>query len=141
MAAMGRKRTTDTHLPARMYRPARMHYFVDRQNKWHKLGRDYPKALILGALNDFDSDCRWHLNELQKRLGRGVPETPAEAVDRVSADNLATSAKYGFETGAKDSPCGCMVDRWGKVQCEERSGSAHTYCKWERQQEIAAAKP
>jgi hypothetical protein len=35
----------------------------------------YLQAVILGALNDFDSDCRWHLNELQKRLGEYSSET------------------------------------------------------------------
>jgi len=29
----------------------------------------YLQAVILGSVNDFESDCRWHLNELQKQLG------------------------------------------------------------------------
>jgi hypothetical protein len=38
---------------------------------------------------------------------------------------------------AEDSPCRCPRDSWGKVQCEERSGPAHTYCVAERQAESA----
>jgi hypothetical protein len=54
-------------------------YCGDHADKYHsemvhidfpKVWAPYLQAVILGALNDFDSDCRWHLNELQKRLGQ-----------------------------------------------------------------------
>jgi hypothetical protein len=42
---VGRKRTTDRHLPQRVYSRGGAFYFVDRAGKWHPLGKNYPKAL------------------------------------------------------------------------------------------------
>jgi len=44
---MGRRRKTDKHLPARVYKPARSrsYYFVDAGNTWHSLGPDYFEAM------------------------------------------------------------------------------------------------
>lgn len=45
MAAVGRKRKTDRHLPERVYYRHGAYYFVDTGGKWHPLGKDYPGAL------------------------------------------------------------------------------------------------
>ena len=42
---MGRKRKGRRDLPERVYFNHGSHYFVDRQGKWHNLGRDYIKAM------------------------------------------------------------------------------------------------
>ena len=40
--------------------------------KFPRAWAPYLQAVILGALDDFEDngDCRWHLNELAKSLGR-----------------------------------------------------------------------
>ena len=43
--AVGKKRLTEKHLPRRMYRKHGAYWFVDRANKWHRLGDDYSEAL------------------------------------------------------------------------------------------------
>lgn len=45
MLGVGRKRTTDKHLPHRVYLKHGAYYFVDRDQKWHLLARGYPEAL------------------------------------------------------------------------------------------------
>lgn len=46
---MGRKRQSNRHLPERMYRKSGSYYFVDTDNHWHNLGRDYLKAVAAYA--------------------------------------------------------------------------------------------
>lgn len=46
---MPRERSKNKHLPARMYQKSGSYYFVDKQNKWHNLGRSYSEALKLYA--------------------------------------------------------------------------------------------
>ena len=41
---MGRPRKSNKHLPARMYRKHGALYFVDADNKWHRLGRTLAEA-------------------------------------------------------------------------------------------------
>lgn len=58
--------------------------------KFPRAWAPYLQAVILGALDDFDNqgDCRWHLNELQKFLGRASEKTstlPAIVPDSVLA--------------------------------------------------------
>lgn len=43
--SVGKTRKTDKHLPRRMYSKHGAFYYVDRANKWHKLGIDYSAAL------------------------------------------------------------------------------------------------
>lgn len=45
--------------------------------KFPRAWAPYLQAVILGALGDMDGDgdCRWHLNELQKFLGRASEKT------------------------------------------------------------------
>jgi integrase len=43
--AVGKTRTTNKHLPRRMYAKHGGYWFVDKNNKWHKLGPDYGDAL------------------------------------------------------------------------------------------------
>jgi integrase len=45
MAAVGRRRKKDKHLPQRVYYRRGAYYFVDLKGKWHPLGKDYPDAL------------------------------------------------------------------------------------------------
>lgn len=42
---VGRSRRTDRHLPRRMYAKHGAFWFVDRSNRWHRLGTDYAEAL------------------------------------------------------------------------------------------------
>lgn len=72
--------------------------------------------------------------------GTGTSYGDAEAAQDI-CDLMNMAYDFGVESsGAGDSPCGCKADSWGKVQCEERSGPAHTYCKWERQQETSPSR-
>jgi len=43
---MGRKRKSDKHLPARVYRKHGSYYFVSKKGKWHNLGADVGSALV-----------------------------------------------------------------------------------------------
>jgi integrase len=43
---MGGKRRTNKHLPRRVYEKHGAFWFVDPQNKWHRLAADYPTALV-----------------------------------------------------------------------------------------------
>lgn len=43
---VGRKRTKNKHLPQRVYEKHGAFYFVDRDNKWHKLATTYTDALV-----------------------------------------------------------------------------------------------
>lgn len=40
-----KKRTTDKHLPQRVYIKHKAYYYVDINNKWHFLGKAYPEAM------------------------------------------------------------------------------------------------
>jgi Phage integrase family len=42
---VGKTRKTNKHLPQRMYWKNGAHWYVDRSNKWHRLGVDYSDAL------------------------------------------------------------------------------------------------
>jgi integrase len=42
---VGKTRTTNKHLPRRMYAKHGAYWFVDKANKWHKLDSDYSAAL------------------------------------------------------------------------------------------------
>jgi integrase len=42
---MGRRRKTDNHLPERVYKKHGAFYYVDRNNKWNPLAKEYPEAL------------------------------------------------------------------------------------------------
>lgn len=44
MDPMGRRRSTDHHLPARVYFSRGWHFYVDANGKWHKLGKAWDKA-------------------------------------------------------------------------------------------------
>jgi site-specific recombinase XerD len=46
---MGRKRTKDKDLPPRVYRKHGALWFVDRSNKWHRLGDNLPEAMAAWA--------------------------------------------------------------------------------------------
>lgn len=48
---MGRPRSRNKGLPTRVYRVSGTYWFVDYENKWHKLGRDY--GTMLRSLADF----------------------------------------------------------------------------------------
>lgn len=41
----GKRRNTNRHLPARMYEKHGAYWFVDRDNKWHRLGKSLPESL------------------------------------------------------------------------------------------------
>ena len=41
---MGRPRKSNKHLPSRMYQKHNAFYFVDADNKWHRLGRTLAEA-------------------------------------------------------------------------------------------------
>jgi hypothetical protein len=43
---VGKTRKTNKHLPRRMYLKHGCYWYVDRENKWHKLGTDYTAALV-----------------------------------------------------------------------------------------------
>jgi integrase len=43
--AMGKTRTTNKHLPRRMYAKHGCYWFVDKASKWHRLDSDYSAAL------------------------------------------------------------------------------------------------
>lgn len=43
---MGRRRKTRRDLPERVYEKHGSYFFVDRNNKWHNLGKDFHQALI-----------------------------------------------------------------------------------------------
>ncbi len=47
---MPKKRTNDTHLPERVYRKHNAFYYVDKDNKWHRLGKTLPDAMAAWAL-------------------------------------------------------------------------------------------
>lgn len=49
--------------------------------KFPRAWAPYLQAVILGALGDMDGDgdCRWHLNELQKFLGRATEKSEGNA--------------------------------------------------------------
>lgn len=55
---MPRKRTNDKHLPERVYRKHNAFYYVDKDNKWHRLGKTLPDAMAAWALIvDIPSEC------------------------------------------------------------------------------------
>jgi len=56
----------------------------------------YLQAVILGAIGDMDGDgdCRWHLNELAKFLGRAAEKTNGDVDD--TPDHLR---KQGYRSG------------------------------------------
>lgn len=52
---VGGKRKTNKHLPRRVYQKHGAYWFVDRNNKWHRLAAEYPEALVaLAALLNKD---------------------------------------------------------------------------------------
>jgi hypothetical protein len=44
MPLMGRRRTRDLHLPARVYFSRGSHFYVDLAGKWHPLGKEWDRA-------------------------------------------------------------------------------------------------
>lgn len=40
-----KKRSSNFHLPPRVYRKHNAYYFVDLNNKWHRLGKTFPEAM------------------------------------------------------------------------------------------------
>lgn len=77
---MGRRRTTDKHLPQRVYRRGRSYYFVDRAGKWHRLGRAYDEALrALATILGHDSQTNtvsWLIdNYVAEELGKKAQRT------------------------------------------------------------------
>lgn len=77
MVRMGRTRTKNKHLPARVYFRGRAYHFVDLAGKWHNLGRDYPGAL----------------RKLSTLIDRGAPaNTVQQVIGRYSTEELAGKA-------------------------------------------------
>lgn len=77
MRGVGRKRTTDKHLPHRVYLKHGAYYFVERDGKWHLLARGYPEALTA----------------LAKRLSAGAPvDTLEQIIGRYEAEVLSEKA-------------------------------------------------
>jgi len=55
---MGRKRQSGQDLPSRVYKKHGAYYFIDKDKKWHRLGKDFYEAMIKYAeLNDQDIPC------------------------------------------------------------------------------------
>jgi len=46
---VGGKRKTNKHLPRRVYWKNGAYWFVDAKNKWHRLAKEYPEALVAYA--------------------------------------------------------------------------------------------
>lgn len=54
---MPQRRKQDKHLPARVYRKHSAYYYVDNENKWHRLGKTLPEAMIEWTrIVDFSDD-------------------------------------------------------------------------------------
>jgi integrase len=75
---VGGKRKSNKHLPRRVYQKHGAYWFVDPKNKWHRLGTDYPDALVaLAAL-----------------LNQGLPAVTVELlIARFKAEELPKKAK------------------------------------------------
>lgn len=72
---MPRKRNTPDGLPSRVYKKGPSYYYVDRANKWHRLGRTIP--------------------EMHRALGKlleGAPEGLGAVIDRYIAEVLPKKA-------------------------------------------------
>lgn len=85
MAIMGRARTKNKHLPARVYIRGRAYHFVDKSGKWHNLGRDYPSALRkYAALMEKDGPA----NTIQQLVGRYSAEELGRKADKTIRGRL-----------------------------------------------------
>lgn len=77
MQGVGRKRTTEKHLPRRVYLKHGAYYFVDRAQTWHLLAKAYPEALTA----------------LAKRLAADAPvDTLEQIIGRYEAEVLSEKA-------------------------------------------------
>jgi integrase len=75
---MGGKRRTNKHLPRRVYEKHGAYWFVDPQNKWHRLASDYPQALVA----------------LATLMNRNLPAVTVELlIARFKAEELPAKAK------------------------------------------------
>lgn len=75
---VGGKRKTNKHLPRRVYEKHGAFWFVDPQNKWHRLATTYPDALIA----------------LATLMNRGLPAVTVELlIARFKAEELPSKAK------------------------------------------------
>ena len=77
MAGRGRKRTQGKHLPTRMYEKSGSYYFVDKDNKWINLGKDFGRAIE--RYNSFNegNDEIITINDLIDRYLKEVAPTKA----------------------------------------------------------------
>lgn len=82
MAAMGRGRKNNKHLPQRVYVRSGMHYFVDLAGKWHMLARDYAEALQALSVLLGRQDTTNTIESLIERYTREELSTKAEKTRR-----------------------------------------------------------
>lgn len=81
---MGRKRTHSSGLPHRVYKKGPSYYYVDHNNRWHRLGRTLP--------------------DMHRELGRlldGAPDGLTAVMDRYIADVLPKKATSTARTQAQ----------------------------------------
>ena len=84
MASVGRKRITDTHLPQRVYQRHGAYYFVDRDSKWHPLGKTL-QEMYHGLAEFLGNGPIGSFNDL---FDRYVVEVLPDKAPRTQRDNL-----------------------------------------------------
>ncbi|ADE14129.1 integrase family protein [Nitrosococcus halophilus Nc 4] len=82
---MGRKRKGRKDLPQRVYHNHNTYFFVDRQGKWHNLGRDYHQAMVRYAEINTQPRPMMTLGQVMDRYQKEV--IPKKA-PRTQKDNL-----------------------------------------------------
>lgn len=85
---MGKKRTKNKHLPARVYYKHGAYWFVDLKNKWHKLGKSLAEAMTHWSKN-FDVPLA------SNTMGAGIDRYEKEVLSQ-KAETTRRNQRYNL---------------------------------------------
>ena len=87
---MGRRRSSDNHLPPKVYLRSGTYYFVDADAKWINLGRVYTQAMVKYAQL---VECDYDVTTISDLIDRYLVEVAPQKAEATYKGNLA-QAKF-----------------------------------------------